>query len=194
MLASVKHLCSAADIPDMSLLQGLDEPCCRRVDVSTGELLVCSLREFLLQGVFTSHSLLIIGRPGLGKTPVCRRLAATIACALQSCQEPYFCQTATIDALRSIAGTLTADVPLILDDYTPSGCGRTTLDHIKHVLTVTQREVLQARYDDISLPPGPRLVPSNALTPADWLSAITVGTWEMSAAERRALDLALITI
>ena len=184
----VRHFVSQGDVPELAVFTGLDDQLCKRLDMETGEVLYCTISQWLHQGLFASHSLLLLGPAHYGKTPLCRALAGVIARATQSSPKPYFLQSSTLDSLRSVSASLAEPAPIILDDFTAATAPRLTEDMLKHVLTCTGREVLSARYEDVPLPEGARLISSNAKCISEWTPLVPAGVWSMPAESRKRLS------
>lgn len=188
-LQGIKHWADSKDIPKLEDLVGLDDQICRRVDVQTGDIEQYTIGQWLREGHFMTHSLLILGPAQYGKTPLCRALASVIAHALQTeTQRPFFLQTGTTDSLRTVSLALTESVPLVLDDFTAASVARLTIDGLKHLLTCTGREMLEARFDDVALPEGPRIISSNATSPNEWLPLLPATLWTMTPEARIGMD------
>ena len=183
----VRHYVNQADVPPLSLFTGLDAQVCKMLDVETDAVRTCTLGFWLEGGVFATHALLLLGPAQWGKTPLCRAFASVIAKATQESGRPHFLQSSTLDSLRSVSSSLAEAVPIILDDWTASTASRLSEDQLKHVLTTTGREVLVARYEDVALPQGARIISANSPTLHDWYGSFPQGLWEMSATARQAL-------
>jgi hypothetical protein len=161
------------------------------IDIQNGSDVSFSLHDFLVSGLMVKYSIILMGPPGLGKTPVAQLMAALIARGLQekaNLDESFYVQSGTIEGLAKIVSCLGENVPILFDDVTPSvkRGSRPALpaDALKHIFNVQSAETIDARYSDIAIPHCPRLITSNAMTPHEWFAEIPHNLEKMSPATR----------
>ena len=177
-------------IPQLRSFIGLETVEVQHLCLESGQLMSSDLLQWLARGGFTSHAILFLGAPRLGKTPLARSVCSLIARATQEgCPRPFFVQTSTLDSLRQVSMSLGTQVPLLLDDWSPeaSTARRTSVDSLKHLLTTSARAQLDARMEDISVPPGPRVITSNCRTLGEWCHSLPLEILALSPAERLSL-------
>ena len=162
----------------MSQFEGLEDLQTYNVCVETGTLHVRTLKAFAQEGHASSLSLLLLGRPGTGKTPLCLSLCSLLAKAWPSGEaesmERQKAATSTVDSLRLLVGTATTGI--CFDEFTPMPpSGRRecrNIDEVKRLLTVTSPQDIPARCCNFVLRPGPRVRNANASLLADWCSVL----------------------
>lgn len=172
------------DIPPYESLINMST-LCHNINVETGSMTSITLDHFVRSGVFCTHSLIVMGRPWIGKTPMCRSVCAVIARALAEDAgepKPFFIHTARIDAVRKVEAWVSASVPILLDDFSAQ---RMPPDALKHLLALDTAEVLEARYNDVLLAPfQPRVLTANADEPHKWHKCLPPGLLSMEPAAR----------
>ena len=94
-----------ADDPSLlplHLFAGVPAVPCRTFDVVSGELVEFSLLQWLTDGWYKTHALVLHGDAGLGKTPLAMTMLAEVSSVLQvDCQwKPYYLKVGTVEALR----------------------------------------------------------------------------------------------
>lgn len=148
------------------------------MDVINGQNVEFSLHSFLAEGLMLKYTIVILGPPSMGKTPIAQMMCSLIARALQEKNDDsFYIQTGTVEGLSKVAGLMDDNVPILLDDFTPS-CRRGNreplcAESLKHVLNVASSETVDARYKDLCIPEGcARVVTSNAASPHGWFSQI----------------------
>ena len=189
----IKHDAFGDYVPVESI-QHLDDTKCFSFDVETGEDIVFSLRSWLTGGKYVKYSLVMLGRPEVGKTPTAMAFASTIARAEQDKEDnPFFVKVSTLEGLRASkpAGLLRPGVPVVLDDVSPSegvkGCS--SLEEVKHVTNVQTSETFSARYDDFLVSERVfRIITSNKKCPKEWHSSLPANPQAMSPADRLGLS------
>ena len=158
------------------------------MDVINGTDIEFNLFDFIKAGLLVKFSLVMMGPPMMGKTPVSQMMAAYVARGMQeraNDNESYYIQTGTVEGLSKVAGLLADNVPILFDDLTPNSNrkGRTPLtpESLKHIFNVQSSEVVDARYADIAVPEKcARLITTNALTPHAWMPEIPHGLQTMA--------------
>ncbi len=190
-----------ADDPSLlplHLFAGVSAVPCRTFDVVSGEPLEFSLSQWLTDGWYKTHALVLHGDAGLGKTPLAMAMLAEVASILQvDCQwRPYHLKGGTVEALREAVnvGMVKAFVPILFDDLTPAEAAGVTgktglpLESLKLLLEVQQSSTLQARLKDLCFQPNtPRVFTSNAVNPSEFHKGLPPDPWGMSAVARRGL-------
>ena len=183
-------------IPEWGIFNSslLDSIMARTFCVETGNLLQCSLRDYIMQAHYLTHALILTGPPGMGKTPLALCLAKTISqCwgdeAGVPSGEQNLIVTSQWDSLRLAVPTV--GTTILLDEWSPSSshAGRSKRisgDDLKQYLQ-TIGGCLPTRYGDTCLPPGGRLVTSNADGLATWAGLGSDGFETMSNAQRLSL-------
>ena len=175
--------------------QHLQDTMCFTFDVMTGESTEYSIHQWLVQGKYVRHTLVLLGPPQLGKTPVATMLCSIIAQSEQDTQDPYFIKVSTIDGLKAgVPERLhQRGVPLLLDDLTPGErkgsrpCS--TMEELKHLTNVQGSETVDARNSDLQLSEQqPRIITSNACSLAAWHRALPRDVRGMSPQERLGLS------
>ena len=137
----------------------------------------------------------------MAKTPAAESLAAVMAKGLQLSDDEdeddkacYYLKVGTVESIKKVGTHLVENVLLVFDDVTPSERRGTrasmTWNELKHVTYVVKSgegtEAIDARYDDIVIPPNcPRVFTSNALTPSGWMHGL-VDACALSDAELKA--------
>jgi hypothetical protein len=153
------------------------------MDVITGTDIQFSLFDFMKDGLLVKYSLIMMGAPQLGKTPVCQMMSAYIARGMQQRshdEEAYYIQTGTVEGLSKVSALLADNIPILFDDLTPNssrkGRAAMTPEALKHIFNVQSSGVVDARYADIAVPENcARLITTNALTPHEWLPELPHG-------------------
>jgi hypothetical protein len=187
--------------PDLLALDAFDHlgsVVCRTFDVVTGALIQYPVVDWLRQGWFKTHTLILHGDAGLGKTPLAMALLAEVAALLQSdCPwAAYFIKVGTVESLRDAAntGAMKSKIPLLFDDLSPdSACGTRTgmpIESLKLILEVSQSTCIHARFKDLVFAADqPRIFTANAANPHGWHKALPVDPFfSGSDATRLALD------
>jgi hypothetical protein len=187
--------------PDLLALDAFDHlgaVVCRTFDVVTGALIQYPVVDWLRQGWFKTHTLILHGDAGLGKTPLAMALLAEVATLLQSgCPwAAYFIKVGTVESLRdaSNTGAMKSKIPLLFDDLSPdSACGTRNgmpIESLKLILEVTQSTCIHARFKDLVFAADqPRIFTANASNPHGWHKALPVDPFfSGSDATRLALD------
>ena len=187
--------------PDLMSLESFDHlgnVVCRTFDVITGALIQYPVMDWLKKGWFKSHTLILHGDAGLGKTPLAMTLLSEVATHLQSgCQwAPYFIKVGTVEALRdaSNSGLMKGRIPILFDDLSPdAACGTRSgmpIESLKLILEVTQSSSIHARFKDLVFAADqPRIFTANASNPKGWHKALPADPFfSGSDADRQALD------
>ena len=166
----------------------LTELQCVTVNQGTLETDSVSLHEFMVTGQYMRYSLVALGPPKFGKTPMCVAVASAIAQAESSSpHDAFFVKVSTLEGLGTCRAYCRQGVPIILDEVTPSQMRKLPeADYVKCLLDVASDATLTARYQDLALPAlVPRLVTSNALSPEAWYPVLPANLLGMTAMERR---------
>ena len=187
--------------PDLMALEAfdhLDGIVCRTFDVITGALIQYPVIDWLRQGWFKSHTLILHGDAGLGKTPLAMSLLSEVATLLQSgCPwAAYFIKVGTVESLRDAANTglMKSKIPILFDDLSPdTACGTRTgmpIESLKLILEVTQSSCIHARFKDLVFAADqPRIFTANAANPKGWHKALPADPFfSGNDADRQALD------
>ena len=145
-----------ADDPNLLRAQqfiGLYSVTCMTFDVVSGDLVQFSVLQWLHEGFFRTHSLILCGDAGLGKTPLGMAMLSEIASQMQEMcpwNRPYFVKVSTVEGLRDalVAGMIKSLVPLMFDDMSPeqtAGGSRAGLpiESLKHVLAAIHTKHVQ---------------------------------------------------
>ena len=88
------------ELLSMEMYEGLSNVICRTFDVVSGELLEFTVLQWVRDGYYRTHSLILCGDAGLGKTPLGMSMMSEIALITQ-CEypwRPYFIKIGTMDA------------------------------------------------------------------------------------------------
>ena len=123
---------------------------CKTVDPTDGNMITFTMHSWLFDGMYDKYTLVILGKPGLGKTPCAQALCAHIAKRLQKYNQ-YYILVGTVDGLsKAQAQGLQADnVPIVLDDCTPAlprgSRPAMTAEELKHNTNVVTSDTLAAR-------------------------------------------------
>jgi hypothetical protein len=185
-----------ADRPDVLALEDfdcLDAVQCKTFDVVTGELVQYPLASWFNDNHWRTHTLVLHGDAGLGKTPLAMTLLTMITNKLQSDRawKPYYIKVGTVEGLRdaSSSNLMRSLVPILFDDISPDrACGTRRgmpLDDVKLLCEVTQSSTVHARCKDISFATDqPRMFTSNALNPYDWHDGLPAGVFNVTPAQR----------
>ena len=173
MASQMKMTFDSPSIPPLGAFKHLDAIMCRTFDPVNGELLECSILQYLQSGAFVQRGLCLLGGPKLGKTPlalaVCR-----IACHAWSSSSPgHFVVSTSLDALRLCTNLYQEGCGVVLDDWAPKTCRngrnqRCSADELKSIFSCSPGRQIPTRYQDTCLPTGPRLCTTNALTMSEW--------------------------
>ena len=192
------ELTSNPELMPLEAFDHLDNVVCRTFDVVTGALIQYPVRDWLRLGWFKSHTLILHGDAGLGKTPLAMTLLAEAANLLQSgcAWAPYFIKVGTVESLRDAvtAGLMKSKIPILFDDLSPDmACGTRAgmpLESLKLILEVTQSRSIHARFKDLAFAADqPRIFTANAENPKGWHKALPADPFFSSSdASRLALD------
>ena len=116
-----------------------------------------SMLDFMKFAYFGEYSMVILGPPEMGKTPLASGICSVIARIRNTHPDrPYFVQTSTLDNLGRVNDQISKENPLLMDDFTPSetqGVGSSgkacNMEQMKHLLNQKGSETMSARYKDI---------------------------------------------
>ena len=194
-----QEMAANPDLMSLESFDHLDHVVCRTFDVVTGALIQYPVSDWLRRGWFKSHTLILHGDAGLGKTPLAMTLLSEVATHLQAdCPwAPYFLKVGTVESLRDAASTglMKSKIPILFDDLSPDQASGTSkgmpLHALKLILEVTQSSGFSARFKDLVFASEePRIFTANALNPCQWHKGLpTDPFFACSDASRRALDL-----
>lgn len=152
-----------------------------------GATIQLSLYDYIRYGSFRRWSLIMYGPPGIGKTPLAMLLCGRIAADVQQ-EDPWFAKCEDPDDLKDISAGLTTNVPILLDDVTPTEPKKgnpLTIEEVKHMTNVQLSESISGRFRNAKIPQfTPRIFTSNATSPHAWLNCIPFGIEEMTPAAR----------
>ena len=119
-------------------------------NVVTDDIMQFSVLQWLHDGFYRTHSLILRGDAGLGKTPLGMTLMAEIATRSQGgCpwSPAYFVKVGTVEALKDAfsAGMIKSLVPIMFDDMSPEQSvggsrGSLPIESLKHVLQVLRNK------------------------------------------------------
>lgn len=122
-----------------------------------------------------SATFVICGENGLGKTPLCRAVAAKYA---QARGMSFFAQSSTVDSLRmlSVQGFFKPHVAVVLDEWRIGKDSQDAqghkVDFIKCLTDVENPGSVRLRYSDVRFAPAmPRLL-SSQQTMDEWMSTL----------------------
>jgi hypothetical protein len=179
------------------VLDNLELVYCRSFDVVTGAPIEYPLLDWLRQGFWRSHTLVLHGDAGLGKTPLAMSLLAEIAAILQrgAPWRAYYIKVGTVEGLRDAAsgGLMKAKIPVLFDDLSPDkACGTRSgmpIEGLKLLTEVTQSSSVHARFKDLNFSVDqPRIFTSNAMSPNGWHNGLPMDPWSVSDAVRCSYD------
>ena len=144
-----------------------------------------------------THTLVLCGDSGLGKTPLAMAMCAELAGKMRKvCPwEPYFVKVGTVEAPKEAfaASMIKMHVPIMFDDLTLEQTGAGVkgsfpVEALKLIMEAKDGSSMKARFADFVFPANsPRIFTSNALNPNDFHSALPVDPWNMTQAARIAL-------
>jgi hypothetical protein len=170
---------------------------CRTFNVIDGSLIQFPVTDWLARGFYRTHTLILHGDAGLGKTPLAMSLLAEVASLLQQgCDwQPYYIKVGTVESLRdaNTNGFMKSKVPVLFDDLSPDrACGTRTgmpVESLKLILEVTQSTSVHARFKDLVFAANqPRIFTANASNPNDWHNALPAHPFNGSDVSRLALN------
>ena len=138
---------------------------------------------------------LLLGPPGLGKTPAAAAMCSVVATAEQAHGNAFFLKVGTLDCLRVAvaAGLMVPGVPVLCDEVTPGATkgsrAASSLEELKKCTNVAYTDTVDARNSDITFAAGQaRIFTSNASSLQAWHPALPAAAEAMSPAERLSLD------
>ena len=144
-----------------------------------------TLMDFMMYEYSKEYAIVLLGEPGLGKTPLAEAMCSDIAQIRwpeDNKDQPYFVKTSTLDNLREVQELLTSYTPVLVDDFGPNDeqADKLTksekMEKMKHFLNQKGSENVAARYKDVRLAAGvSRIITSNAATPHAWFDIIPSG-------------------
>jgi hypothetical protein len=158
---------------EIEMFQGLDELKAVRYRRDKMEEMpfLYAVTEFLESSTFV-----ICGANELGKTPLCRAIAARYAKARNV---DYFAQSSTVDSLRmlSVQGFFRPYTAVVLDEWRIGKDSQDAqghkVDFIKCLTDVENPGAVRLRYSDVRFAPYmPRLI-SSQQTMEDWIEALS---------------------
>ena len=187
------ELADSVDAIPFHVFDNLLEVRCKTFDVISGELLDYGVLDWLRAGHWRTHTLVLHGDAGVGKTPLAMSLMCEIAATLQrECSwKPYYLKVGTVEGLRGAtsAGLMKALIPVLFDDITPDkACGTRSgmpLEDVKLLCEVVQSSNVHARNKDLAFSTDqPRIFTSNAMVPNEWHHGLPIGVFEATALHR----------
>ena len=172
----------------MKQLINLDQAC-QTFNVDTGELHTFTIRQWLSEALYRKLALVMLGDAGLGKTPAAKSLLSVCARA-EMAEDPFVLIASTVDVLRRASDCTGPGVPVLLDDWSPGkprGNRRpSTLEDIKHVLSVEVPLTVDARNDDLVFyERQARICTANARYISEWHEELPTMWASDTAMERR---------
>jgi hypothetical protein len=158
---------------EIEMFQGLDD--LKAVRYRRGKMeqmpFLYAVTEFLESSTFV-----ICGANELGKTPLCRAVAARYAKARGA---SYFAQSSTVDSLRmlSVQGFFRPYTAVVLDEWRIGTDSQDAqghkVDFIKCLTDVENPGAVRLRYSDVRFAPYmPRLI-SSQQTMGDWIESLS---------------------
>jgi hypothetical protein len=168
--------CFEASVLKVSQLSRLADTWAESFDTGSGALVRVSLKQFLEDGWAMRYSLILLGRPGTGKTPACKAFARAVTRAWQQTipsaagAGDEFIVCSTLDSLRLAASSIRPGTSIICDEFTPipgrgSEVGRrlVSADELKRLLSTSESkgQDFQGRYQNFTLPVGGRFLNCN---------------------------------
>ena len=184
MMRRMRIPISCSQIPFLDDVEGLGTIVAKSFDTNTGATVQMTLMHYISSGEFARRGLVLMGTPGLGKTPTALALGRCLTTAWpQEAQgEQFLILSTTIDALRGVSSLLVPGTCLVLDDFTPA-CARggrgskPSCDDLKALFTCGESLPISTRYSDTVLCPGGRIVTTNALQHSDFHPSLS-DSWE----------------
>jgi hypothetical protein len=169
----LRHLASSPSIVNsLDVAPHLDSLVCHTLDAINMEPIRYTLREFMEKKAFTKHAIVLHGASGTGKTSFAQWLCKKMALVLQEdADAPYLLRVNTTDSLGKVRNDVQAGVPILLDEWTPTrlrNSAALSIDELKNVLSVEDTVQFHLRYEELVVPPAPRVITSNAESPSDW--------------------------
>ena len=191
------ELASRPDLLGLSGFSHLGAVICRTFNVIDGSMIAFPVEQWLAGGFYRTHTLILHGDAGLGKTPLAMTLLAEAAVVLQQgCGwPPYYIKVGTVESLRDAAtnGSMKSKVPILFDDLSPDrACGTRAgmpIEMLKMILEVSQSSSVHARFKDLVFASEqPRIFTANAATPHEWHRSLPQNVFEMTNDTRAGLD------
>ena len=173
------------------------EPAHCQTVLPSGEIFSVPLREYLTSGLPARYSLVVLGPPGTGKTPlrhsISRCLALAAARSSHEEVEPHYFVTSQVDSLTSLRSALRSGHVILFDDWRPlppREKRQCSPDDLKRIMSVTASGNVHTRYQNLDLPAGGRVFNGN--TPPrslyHWCSLFPQGDFaDLSTEERKTL-------
>ena len=142
----------------------------------TGALRRMSVAEYVQEGWAARYSLILLGRPGCGKTPLAKAIARVVALAWSSTDRPANVVVCSdIESLRqaSVADAVHEGSSVLFDERTPIprvGRVQCTIDTLKNLCTTHTSTDYRGRYNNYTIAPGGRFFTANCpwRQPQDW--------------------------
>jgi hypothetical protein len=151
-------------------------------DPITGAPVTANFAAYLRQPeLHLRYSAVLLGRAGLGKTPLAISFCAFAAVAYQSHHygtapdKATFIVANTIDMLKecTTSGQWRPYTPLFLDEFEAADVRQQGIvgeNSVKILVDVQSGDTIRARYHDVAIPPAcPRIFASNVTTSDEWL-------------------------
>jgi hypothetical protein len=152
------------------------------LDPATGRPVTANFEAYLRQPeLHMRYSAVLLGRAGLGKTPLAISFCAYAAAAYQGhhygtvAEKATFIVANTIDLLKecTTSGQWRPYTPLFLDEFEAGDARQQGIlgeNTLKVLVDVMSGGTLRARYHDVAIPPAcPRIFASNVSSSDEWL-------------------------
>ena len=179
---------------------GLDALMGEAVDPRTSLPVTMSFSQFASSYKHNlKYSCCLLGRPGLGKTPLAQSLCHVLATAYQGNAygtEParcYYLQANTVDMLKEFnqGGVLRSYTPVFLDEFEAADVRQQGImgeNSLKVLTDVREGGTIRARYHDVLIPPRvPRVFAANVLSADAWFASIGAEEQHRMALRKRTL-------
>jgi hypothetical protein len=179
---------------------GLDGLIGEGLDPESGAAIRVSYMQFLKDPTLhLRYSAVLLGAPGLGKTPLAKATCCALAKAYQGVhyqtapEKCYYLMGNTVDMLKEFnQGQVWKQwVPLLLDEFEGTDTRQQGIlgeNSMKVLTDVTNGGSMRCRYHDVSIPPMcARLFTSNMPSSAGWMAHMDIDEMHGRAIRKRCL-------